>query len=85
MVMGAGLPLGGGVTDTAGEQYSGCRPASKGTSVYRLCLFVAGDCCGQYLRRAPQEGSSKMCVSKSYNKIICLFMKAVGLADEEKI
>ncbi len=26
-----------------------------------------------------------MCVSKSYNKKICLFMKAVGLADEEKI
>ncbi len=39
MVMGAGLPLGGG-TDTAGEQYSGCRPASKGTSVYQL--FVSG-------------------------------------------
>jgi hypothetical protein len=38
---------------------------------------VAGDCCGQYLRRAPQEESSKMCISKSYNKKICLFMKAV--------
>jgi hypothetical protein len=83
MMMGAGLPLGG--IDSAGEQYSGCRPASKGTSVFQLCLLVAGDCCGQYLRRAPQEESSKMCVSKSYNKIICLFMKAVGLADEEKI
>jgi hypothetical protein len=34
MVMGAGLPL-GGRTDTAGEQYSGCRPVTSARGVLK--------------------------------------------------
>jgi hypothetical protein len=46
MMMGAGLPLGG--TDSAGEQYSRCRPVTRtiDPAGEQQCTWIEGGPCG---------------------------------------